>query len=178
MFGCYEEFPKTVHVVVSFDFLEPVKSVQQVILYVFHRLNSEVYNLGTVTPYLKQKCEVSFEFGVAEGDVFNFLDQNELDRSLRNVEKKEFQTLDFFFVVRYHTTGDSGRRVPLQFDYHVLRFTFQRNCLEMRIRHEKGTQRVQLDDITDFIAKRINAEFSRRCLSSLILTHFEKVKLQ
>jgi hypothetical protein len=178
LLGRYENFPETVHGVARFNYQDQTKSVQQAILCALHRLNNETHDLGAVTPYLNQKCEVSFEFGVAEGDAFNFLDENELEHCLRDVKEKEFQTLDFFCVVRYHTTRKRGDRVPLRFDYHVLRFTFQEDCLEMRVRHEKGTRRIQLDDLTCFIAKRINAEFSRRRLKPLILSHFEKVGLQ
>jgi hypothetical protein len=178
LFGSYKNFPKNVHVIASFYFQDPVKSVQQAILRTFHRLNSEVHDLGAVTPYLRQKCEVTFEFGIAEGDIFNFLDENELDRCLWDIDENKCQTLDFFFVVRYHTTGERGGKLPLRFDYHVLRFTFQENCLNMQVRHVRGIQRVQLDDLTDFIAKRINAEFSRRHLNPLALAHFKKVGLQ
>jgi hypothetical protein len=178
LFGRYENFPETVHGVASFNFQDPVKNVQQAVLCVFHRLNQEVYDLGAVIPYLKAKCEVSFEFGVAEGDAFNFLDENELDQCLQNIKEKEIQTLDFFLVVRYHITGDSGGRVPLRFDYHVLRLTFQEDCLEIWVRHEKGTRRVQLDDLTYFLVKRINVELSRRRLNPFVLAHFEKVGLQ
>lgn len=178
MFGLYEKFPETVHGVALFNYHDSAKSIQQAILCALHHLNHEVYDLGAVTPYLKQRCEVSFEFGVAEGSVFNFLDEKELDRCLRSVAEKELQTLDFFFVVRYHATSNGGKRVPLRFDYHVLRYIFQEGCLEMRIRHERGTQRIPLDDLTDFIAKRINAELSRRRLNPLVLGYFEKVRLQ
>jgi hypothetical protein len=134
--------------------------------------------LDAVTPYLKQKCEVSFEFGVAEGFDFNFLDQKELDQCLRSVAKKELQTLDFFFAVRYHLIREGGKRVPLRFDYHVLRFSFQESGLELRIRHERGTQRVPLEDLTDFLVKQINVELSRRQLTALFFGNFEKVSLQ
>ncbi len=178
MFGRYENFPETVHGVALFNYQDPAKSIQQAILCALHHLNHEVYDLGAVTPYLKQKCEVGFEFGVAEGTVFNFLDEKELDQCLNRVAEKELQTLDFFFVARYHATSNEGKRVPLRFDYHVLRYIFQEGCLELRIRHEKGTLRIPLDDIIDFIAKRINAELSRRRLNPLVLTNFEKVRLQ
>jgi hypothetical protein len=155
-----------------------VKSVQQAILSAFHHLNHETYDLDAVTPYPKQRCEVSFEFGVAEDFGFNFLDKKELDQCLRNIAEKELQTLDFFFVVRCHRIGKGDKRVPLRFDYHVLRFTFPGRGLEMRIRHERGIQRVPLDDLTDFIGERINAELSRRQLTPLIFEYFEKVRLE
>jgi len=178
LLGRYENFPESVHGVALFDYQDPPRKVQQAILCALHHLNHERYDLDAVTPYLKQKCEVSFEFGVAEGFDFNFLDQKELDHCLRSVAEKELQTLDFFFVVRYHIIREGSKRVPLRFDYHVLRFLFQESGLEMRIRHEKGAQRVTLDDLTAFIAKRINAEFSRRQLTPLILGYFEKVRVK
>ena len=178
MLGRYENFPESVHGVALFDYQDSARKVQKAILCALHHLNHERYDLDAVTPYLKQKCEVSFEFGVAEGFDFNFLDQKELDQCLRSVAEKELQTLDFFFVVRYHIIREGSKRVPLRFDYHVLRFSVQESGLEMRIRHEKGTQRVTLDDLTDFIAKRINAELSRRELTPLILGAFEKVHVK
>ena len=178
MLGRYENFPENVHAVALFDYQDSAKELQQAILCAFHNLNHERYDLDAVTPYLKQKCEVSFEFGVAEGFDFNFLDKNELDQCLRSVAEKELRTLDFFFVVRYHLIREGSKRVPLRFDYHVLRFTFQENGLEMRIRHERGTQRVTLDDLTAFIAKRINVEVSRRQLTPLILGAFKKVRMR
>ena len=178
MLGRYENFPENVHALAFFDYQDSAKEVQQAILCALHNLNHERYDLDAVTPYLKQKCEVSFEFGVAEGFDFNFLDKNELDQCLRSVAEKELRTLDFFFVVRYHLIKEGSKRVPLRFDYHVLRFTFQESGLELRIRHERGTQRVTLGDLTDFIAKRINAELSRRQLTPLILGAFKKVRMR
>ena len=175
MLGRYENFPENVHAVALFDYQDSAKEVQQAILCALHNLNHERYDLDAVTPYLKQKCEVGFEFGVAEGFDFNFLDQRELDQCLRSVAEKELQTLYFFFVVRYHIIREAGKRVPLRFDYHVLRFSFQESGLELRIRHERGTQRVTLDDLTAFIAKRVNVELSQRQLTPLILGAFEKV---
>ncbi len=178
MLGCYDDFPEAVHGIAHFNYYDPIKSVQQAILRTFHDLNNQVYDLGAVTPYMKQKCEVSFEFGVAEGVAFNFLDKKELDQCLGEIAEKELQTLDFFSVVRYHLIKEDKKRVPLRFDYHVLRFTFQESGLTLQIRHERGPQRVLLDDLTDFIAKRINSELARRQLNPLILGGFERVSLQ
>ena len=177
LLGRYENFPENIHAIASFDYQESAKAVQEAVLCAFQLLNHESYDLGAVTPYLKQNCEVGFEFGVADGFDFNFLDQNELDQCLKSVAEKELQTLDFFFAVRYHLVREAGKRVPLRFDYHVLRFSFQEGGLQMRIRHERGTQRVTLDDLTTFITKKINADLSRRRLMPLFLGTFEKVHL-
>lgn len=176
MLGRYENFPENVHGTILFEYQNSAKELQKAILCTFHCLNQETFDLGAVTPYLKQNCEVGFEFGVADGVAFNFLDQKELDRCL-SVAEKELQTLDFFFVVCYHLVKDGGKRVPLRFDYYVLRFLFQEGGLELRIRHERGTQRVPLDDLTDFLVKQINIELSRRQLTPLFFGDFKKVSV-
>jgi hypothetical protein len=178
LLGYYAEFPEPIHGIALFNHQNSTKRIQQAILCALHRLNHEVYDLSAVTPYLKQKCEVGFEFGVAENMAFNFLDEKELEKYLKHISEKELQTLDFFFVIRYHVTRKSGKQIPLRFDYQLLRFTFQKDHLEMQIRHEKGVQRIPIDDFTDFIAERINTELSRRRQNSLDLVHFERVRLQ
>ncbi|MCW4015713.1 MAG: hypothetical protein NWF06_05030 [Candidatus Bathyarchaeota archaeon] len=178
MFGRYENFPVNIHGVARFQYQTAVKNIQLAILYAFHRLNSKVFELSAVTPYLTQNCEVGFEFGVANGFDFNFLDQTELDQSLRSVNETELETLDFFFIVRYHIVRDGGKRVPLRFDYHVLRFVFQEGVLELRIRHEKGTQHVPLDELTSFLIKQINFELSQRQLASLFFGDFAKISVK
>ena len=178
MLGRYEKFPETVHSVAVLQHQNPPKSIQQAILLTFHRLNSETFDLGAVTPYLKQNCDVSFEFGVAEGLAFNFLDKDELNQCLGLVVKEEMETLDFFFVVRYHLIKKGGKRVPLRFDYHLLRLVFHDNRLEIHIRHEKGTRHVSLDELTDFMIKQINIELSCRQLTPLVLSEFVKVNVE
>ena len=177
MLGCYENFPKNFHGIVSFQYQDSAKGLQQAILCAFHRLNNETFELGAVTPYLKQNCIVGFEFGVAEGFGFNFLDQNELSQCLTTVAENELQVLDFFVVVRYHLLRDDGKLVPLRFDYHVLRFVFQEGGLELQIRHEKGTQRVPLEDLTDFLVKQINVELSKKQLMPLLFENFGKISV-
>jgi len=177
LLGCYENFPKNFHDTSFFQYQDSAKGLQQAILGAFHRLNRKTFDLGAVTPYLKQNCVVGFEFGVADGFDFNFLDQNELDQCLKNFAETEMETLDFFFAVRYHIVRDDGKRVPLKFDYHVIRFVFQEGGLELQIRHEKGTQRVPLDDLTDFLVKQINAELSRKQMMPLFFGDFGKVNV-
>ena len=141
MLGRYENFPQNIHGVTLFELHNHTKSLQQAIFCSFTRLNNETFDLANLTPYLKQSVEVGFEFGVADGFNFNFLDQTELELCLKTVEVSELETLDFFFTVRYHLLRD-GKHVPLRFDYNVLRFVFLEDVLELRIRHEKGTRRV------------------------------------
>ena len=171
MLGRYENFPNIIHGIAQFTCKSPLRTVQQTILSVLHKLNRETCGLRTVTPHLLQECEVSFELGAAEDFGFNFLDNKELDRFQRSIVEKELSTLDFFFVVRYHVLNDKRKRVPLKFDYHMLRFMFQENGMELRICHERGTQRVPLEDLIKFMTKRINEQLSQRQLKPLNLEY-------
>ena len=177
MLGRYENFPENVHRLASFYFYEPAKSVQQAILSSFCRLNKESFDVGAITPYLQQPCEVSFEFGVADGFDFVFLDDAELKKCLEQIDESEFQVLDFFFTVRYYRFKGS-RKIPLRFDYTVIRFRFYEDHLEARIRHEKGTQRISLDDLTAFISKKVNIELSSKGLGQIVWRKSDKIRIE
>jgi hypothetical protein len=82
--------------------------------------------------------------------------------------------LDFFFIVRYHIVKDNGKKVPLKFDYHLLRLVFQESGMEIQICHEKGTQRVPMDDLTYFLIERINVGISQKKLMPLFRGISEK----
>jgi len=171
LLGRYENFPQVIHGVARFSCKSPIGKVQQAILCTLHKLNEMVCSLNDVTPHSPPKCKVSFEFGAAEDVEFNYLDKEELDRFQKVVGEKELSMLDFFCAVRYHVPNDRGKRVPLKFDYHLLRFIFQENSVELRICHERGTQRVPLEDLATFITKRINEELSKKRLKPLNLEY-------
>jgi hypothetical protein len=177
LLGRYENFPEKVHNVAFFEYNDSLKELLKAILYAFHNLNQVSYDLDVITPYLKQTCEVGFEFGVADGFDFNFLDQRELDWCLKSVDESIVKTLDFFFSVCYHRAREDGKLVPLKFDYHILRFLFHKGGLELRIRHERGTQRVPLDDLINFLVKQVNIEGTRKQLAPLFVGAFRKAIL-
>jgi hypothetical protein len=175
LLGCYQYFAENVHAITFFEYQDSDKEIQKVILCKFHNLNQKTIDLGAVTPHLNQKTKVGFEFGVADGLNFNYLDQKELERYLKNVDKTKLEILDFFFVVKYHRVKECGKRIPLKFDYYVLRFLFQEDGVELRIRHERGTRRIPIDDLTQFLIKLINIDLSRRHLVPLFLRSSKKV---
>ena len=171
MLGRYGNFPEIIHGVAKFTFKSPSEKVQQAILCALQQLNQEVCSLNAITPHLPSDTEVGFEVGVAENFDFNYLDREELNRFQKSIAEKEMPILDFFCVVRYHVVNDKGKRVPLKFDYQLLRFMFQENSMELQICHERGTQRVPLEDLSTFITKRINEELSKKRLKPLNLEY-------
>ncbi|MEJ2241789.1 MAG: hypothetical protein P8Y18_06575 [Candidatus Bathyarchaeota archaeon] len=177
MLGEYRNFPKNIQGIARFEYRDPTRSIQKAILFTFHKLNQEISNCFDVTSYLDQNCEIGFEFGIADGTDFIFLDNKELERCERNLSENDWNSLDFFIIIRYYRIKMDNKRIPLKFDSHIIRFIFYKDFLELQIRHEKGPQRISLDDFADFMAGKINSELSRRKLSPILLEVFSKVGL-
>lgn len=168
MLGQYEKFPQIVHGIGSFTYKFSAGALQEVILQVFRGLNRETYDLGDITHLpSSSQCKVSFEVGIAEDISFNFLDDEELERFQKSVQKNALQFLDFFCIVRYHALKAGGKQVPLKFDHYFLRFIFYQRDLEMRIAHERGTQRIPSEDFINFAIKQVNNELTERKLETL-----------
>ena len=170
LLGRYESFPETVHGVARFASPSSIAKIQEAILHALYQLNSEICDLKRIVPVSLLKCEVSFEFGVAEVEEFNYLDEEELNKFRKSVVDKTFSVLDFFCVVRYHV-NKKGKRVPLKFDYHLLRFMFYDSSMELQVTHERGAQHVSLEEFITFIAKRVNENLSKKRLQTLTLEY-------
>lgn len=170
MLGRYESFPETVHGIARFTSPSSIAKMQEVILHALYQLNHEICDLKRIVPVSLLKCEVSFEFGVAEAEEFNYLDEEELNKFRKNVVDKTFSVLDFFCVVRYHV-NKKGKRVPLKFDYHLLRFMFYGGNIDLRVTHERGAQHISLEELNAFIAKRVNEDLTKKRLKPLTLEY-------
>ncbi|MBS7615780.1 hypothetical protein KEJ45_01080 [Candidatus Bathyarchaeota archaeon] len=163
MLGFYEGFPETVHKAARFAVTVSNKKLQQAIIQTLQKLNSEKLNLEEVTEPLMPNCSVMFEFGIADGDTFSYLNQEEAMKALEKVRKITLQTLDFFCATRYYKE-QSGRRTPLKFDYFLLRIVFYPNFMEAYVFHERGPMHVSPEDIINFIVSKINSAFPRKAL--------------
>jgi len=169
LLGHYENFPEVIHGIARFTCQSSTRKVQQAILSTLHKLNEQVFSLRSMATFSSSECEVGFEFGIAEGIEFNYLDEEESNRFQKSIVKKALPVLDFFYVVRYHIKKD-GRLVPLKFDYHMLRFIFHdKNNLELQMSHQRGVQRISVEDLITFITKRVNDELSQNRLKPLAL---------
>ncbi len=169
--GRYKNFPEVIHGVARFFSQPPTVNVQRAILDVLHQLNRKAFGLQAITSYSSEECEVSFEFGIAEDVEFNYLDEETLGRFQKGILEKELPVLDFLCVVRYHFFKDKRKRVPLRFDYHLFRFMFYKNSVEFRVCHERGVQRLPLEDLVNFLAKQINNELIQKQLKPMDLEY-------
>ena len=166
MLGQYENFPESVHRVAQFTHRNSVRKLQQAIIETFSKLNESSVELGSLIPFSREKWDVSFEFGVADGLTFNFIDKEEVERFRKITTKEALSILDFLCVTGYHTVNNS-RRVPRRFDYQFLRFIFVGNSMELHMVHERGIQRIPLEELAAFLKRSINEELSKKGLKQL-----------
>jgi hypothetical protein len=169
LLGRYENFPDVIHGVARFTCESSKSKAQHAILSALHKLNEQVFSLKDIATISYSQCEVSFEFGVADGVEFGYLDAEELDKMQKSIAREVLQAMDFLWVIRYHIIKN-GKRVPLKFDYHMLRFIFyNRNNLELRVSHQRGIRRISVENLITFITKRINEELSQNRLRQLVV---------
>jgi len=144
--------------------------MQSVICETLHKLNNETNDLNSLTRASPPRCQVNFEFGIAEEDTFTFLDKEELTRFIEALKKQEaIGILDFFCVIRYHQTMPNRKAKSLKSDYVLLRFSFRRRMVELFLVHERGIQRLPLGDLTTFLINRVNNELAQNKIKPLIL---------
>jgi len=165
MLGFYENFPINVHKIVHFGASVSKKRLQGALTHVLCKLNDETFSLEDVAHPSVPQCTVIFEFGIAEANNFNYLDKEETNRILKSINKKPFKIMDFFCAIRYYKT-QNRKKTPLKFDYYMLRFISNKKSTEIQVFHERGPRHVSPEDIANFVASKINENFSRKILKA------------
>ncbi len=166
MLGQYEHFPKTIHGSICFSTSTSTKTTQQTLIETLCSINHEKLKFQEVTNSVAENCTVIFEFGIADGKGFNYLNAEETRKTLRVIRSTPPRTLDFLCDTRYYRDPDV-RKTALRFDYYMLRFAFDPRQVEIMISHEKGPRRIAPEEIINFVSGRINAMSSRRVLKKL-----------
>ena len=159
MEGVYENFPDLHHGTAFFSSQTSPQIIQRILIRLFYRMNRGEETLD-IPIFAGQGIQLMPEIGIAEKLTFSFIDEEEKERWLENVEKKTFKTLDFIWIVRYYIS-EEGRSKPLKFDYYMLRFIFRQGAMELRVYHERGARRLPIDDLIRLISDKINQELKR-----------------
>lgn len=166
MLGFYEGFPVNAHKIVRFATLISNKKLQQALVQTLQKLNGEKLSLEEVAEPSIPACIVLFEFGIAEGDAFNYLDFAETQKVLEKIRKAPLHVMDFFCAIRYYKE-QNGEKAPLKFDYYMLRLTFNAGFIEINIFHERGPRHLPPEDIANLIVNKVNEFFSRKVLKAV-----------
>lgn len=166
MLGTYQNFPENVQKTAYFVSSVSYKRLQRAMIEAFGKLNTANLRLEDFGVPSMTGCRVIFELGIAEDQTFNYLNDDERRRVLESIEGKPFQVMDFLSVIRYHRMlGEKA--TPLKFDYYMLRFIFDKDFVELRVFHEKGSMHVSPDELAGFLCGKINGMFSRRILKAV-----------
>jgi hypothetical protein len=108
--GKYENFPVNIHFAESFLCTISSRQLQRKLVEKFCELNQKSFCFEDVAIPTVPDCTLIFEFGIAEDDGFNFLNEEEAERALGTV-KDALRSMDFF--VQYVTTRMAKKRSRL-----------------------------------------------------------------
>jgi hypothetical protein len=163
MLGLYENFPQNIHRKETFQTSISSKKLQQTLVETLFKLNIETLSLEEFSAPSVPGCKVIFEVGVAEGNDFSYLNNEERERLLGAIKKKPLQIMDFLCVIRYHKAQEE-KKSRMRFDYYMLRFVFTENVTEILVSHERGVRHTSPEDLTGLVVSRVNAAFSKKVL--------------
>jgi hypothetical protein len=158
--GFYENFPANIHRIDSFNSTLSSKQLQQKIIQVFYEVNRKEFTFEEVANPTVPDGKVIFEFGLAESGDFNYIDEEELKKTLNFLAKERLLLMDFFCSVRYYK-GNGEKKTPLKFDYYMLRTIFSKDALEIQVFHERGPRYISPEELTSFIFAKINETSNR-----------------
>jgi hypothetical protein len=112
---------------------------------------------------------ISFEVGLADGAFFNYLNQENLAYELHLLSSNSpLDVLDFLIIVKYHKVKGE-RSVPLRFDTFLLRFKFSAKALDLLVFQIRGSRRIQIRDLLEYIIGKINEDVEKKGFKPLII---------
>ena len=158
--GFYENFPANIHRIDSFNSSLSSKQLQQKLIQVFYDVNRKEFSFEEVANPTVPQGRVIFEFGLAESEGFNYIDEEELKKALSFLAKERLGSMDFFCSIRYYK-GSGENRTALKFDYYMLRTIFSKDIFEVQVFHERGPRYISPEELTMFIFTKINESSSR-----------------
>jgi len=160
--GFYRHFPPISHKTVSFAASASDKKVQDALVKTLRKTNDKTFSLDALTDPSMENCSVVFECGVAEGNDFSFLNDEESERVQKAIRTEALQVLDIVCAVRYYRASKE-KKVPLKFDYYMVRFRFDEYRI-IQVFHERGPGYLSPKDIINFLVAELNASSQKPIL--------------
>ena len=159
--GFYENFPPNIHLVESFNSTLSSKQLQQRLIQVLYEINRKEFSFEEAANPTIPECKLIFEFGLADAEGFNYIDEEEVKKVRNLLEKEHLRTMDFFCAIRYYK---GEKKSALKFDYYLLRTVYNRDILEIQVFHKKGPRYISPEDLTLFIFNKTNEASNRKIL--------------
>jgi len=172
--GEFTNFASITHGRVRAIFEDHPDKVQRSVIRALRKLNglNEEYPISISGRAGTLEGKVGFEVGVAEGVYFNYLDDEAAKKLCESIgPRRIYSNLDFLVIITYHC-GREGKSVRLNFDYHQLRFLFDKKGFEMRLFHSKGIRRMPLDEFINQVLSGVRGEMNQESLEPLTIKEF------
>jgi hypothetical protein len=161
MLGIYKNFPLIIHFLKKFSSTLNIKQSQQKLIQTLKELNRKTCHFEEISIPTIPNSEIIFEFGIAEDEDFNFLDEQETNRLL-NIFRDKVSSLDFFCVIRYYK--QDTKRIALKFDYYIFRINFAFKTVEFQVFHKQGPRYIAPEELVTMIVHRVNKTTTKRVL--------------
>jgi len=145
----------------SFNSALSSKQLQQRLIQVLYEINRKEFSFEEAANPTIPKCKLIFEFGLADAEGFNYIDEEEVKKVQNLLEKEHLRTMDFFCAIRYYK---GEKKKALKFDYYLLRTVYDKDILEIQVFHKKGPRYLSPEDLTLFIFNKTNAASNRKIL--------------
>ena len=169
MLGLYENFPENIHRTESFASSLSSKKLQQRLIQILSEINRKTFSFEEIAHPTVPECAIIFEVGIADANSFNYIDEEETNKVLNALKKEPFRVIDFFCAVRYYK-AKTEKKVPLKFDYYMMRAVFGKDSMEIRVFHERGPRYIAPEDIVTLLVNKINKTSAKRILKTIELT--------
>jgi hypothetical protein len=166
MLGKYENFPLNIHFLERYSSTITIKRVQEKLVQTLKDLNRKPLSFEEISIPTIPNSEVIFEFGIAEGEGFNFLDETETQRALDILKTQQIHSLDFFCVIRYYKVIPQ-KKTALKFDYYMLKASFAAKTVEFQVFHKQGPRYISPQELALIIVDRINKASAKRALMKI-----------
>jgi hypothetical protein len=168
MLGTYQNFPDKIHFAKTFVYSLSKKILQRNLIQVFKEVNNKTFSFEEICNPSIPNSIVVFEFGIADTEVFSYIDKVEAETLEEKVNREPLKTMDFFCGLRYYK-NTKPKRTPLKFDYYMFRMIFgEKQTLELSIYHEKGPRYILPEDLAVFIENKINGFSQKKVLKPFI----------
>ena len=167
--GIFTNFSPIIHGIAKASFTCHTHEAQQVLLNTFEELNGHQEARTLSIGKGEVDGRMRFEVGLAEGNCFIYFEKETSANLASFLElQKRFRPLDFLLIATYYYTKKE-KEMPLKFDYHLLRFLFGQNELNLVLHHVKGTRRLPLDELLTMFFDRFERKVKERHLGTFVV---------
>jgi hypothetical protein len=161
--GVFDNFPPNIQFVQSFTSTVPSRQLQEKLIQTLYEINKKEFSFEEVGHPTIPGCRIIFEFGLADTDCFNYIDEEEVKKAMELLANQSLENMDFFCAIRYYK-GEGEKKRALKFDYYLIRTVYNRSIFEIQVYHKKGLKYVPPEDLSLFIFNKLNATSNRKAL--------------